>query len=92
MLEAAWQKVTAATNWQALAQDSQQRSDAQIQHQLSTTEVCHAAQQSYFSEDCNLRQSFPPEMVLELVSNQAGAALQGHAQQLFQGAFALGKL
>ena len=89
--EAAWQKLTAATDWNQLAQHSQHQSDDQISAFLSQTDLCNAAQTCYHSEDCNVRDAFPPEGVMDFVVEQAGAGCDASAKQLMQGAFGRGE-
>ncbi|KAA6422712.1 MAG: hypothetical protein FRX49_07247 [Trebouxia sp. A1-2] len=86
----AWQKLSAATDWNLLAQHSQQQSDDQISSFLQQTDLCNAAQTCYHSQDCNVREAFPPEDVMDFVVDQAAAGLDGAAKQLMQGAFARG--
>ncbi len=87
----AWQKLAAATDWNQLAQHSQQQSDDQISSFLRQTDLCNAAQTCYHSQDCNVREAFPPEGVMDFVVDQAAAGLDAAAKQLMQGAFARGK-
>ncbi|KAL0051061.1 hypothetical protein WJX82_001259 [Trebouxia sp. C0006] len=85
----AWQKLSAATDWNLLAQHSQQQSDDQISTFLRHTDLCNAAQTCYHSQDCNVTNAFPPEGVIDFVVDQA-VGLDAAAKQLMQGAFARG--
>ena len=87
----AWQKLSAATDWNLLAQHSQQQSDDQISTFLRHTDLCNAAQTCHHSQDCNVTDAFPPEGVIDFVVDQA-VGLDAAAKQLMQGAFARGKL
>lgn len=87
----AWQKLSAATDWNLLAQYSQQQSDDQISLFLRQTDLCNAAQTCYHSQDCNVTEAFPPEGVMDFVVDQA-AGLDAAAKLLMQGAFARGKI
>ena len=89
--EAAWHQVAAADDWQYLAQLTEQRSDDQIRHELSSTLVCCAAQQCYYEEEENVTEAFPPDSVLPLLYEQVGAELLAPTKQLLQGAFELGE-
>ncbi|DBB00160.1 hypothetical protein WJX77_011844 [Trebouxia sp. C0004] len=86
----AWLKLAAATDWKLVAQHSQQLSDDQISSFLRQTDLCNAAQTCYHSQDCNVREVFPPEGVMGFVVDQAAAGLDAAAKQLMQGAFARG--
>lgn len=71
--KAAWQRAAADTDWQQLAESSQQASDHEVNSVLCQTQICHAAQICYADPVRNLAQAFPLEAVMDMLLELTGS-------------------